>query len=617
MNRFFEFITILFHWSWKLISLFSVFLVNLTVLAILFVLLLVFVEPPVHVPEGSALLLNPSGRIVENTTAISPFSRIINRFAGIPMPQETQLQDILDAIDTAADDERIKIIALSLAELEQCSLNQLDVIGRALERFQQSGKKVLAIDGNYNQMQYYLASFADEIFLNPMGTVNLKGFGVFRLYMKELVDRLAVNFHLFRVGSYKSAAEPFIRDSMSDEDRESNKLWLTNLWNLYGETVVRNRNLPDGFLDRYIAEIPARLKQNEGRNSSMALDARLIDKVAAGADIDQYLRSLVGSSEDTTSFNHISLSDYLETVTRSYLNGDDEDRIGVIIANGNIMYGRNIPRQISSENITQLLRQAGRDEEIKAVVLRIDSAGGSAFASEQIRDELTRLQNSGKPVVISMGSLAASGGYWIAAGADKIVASPYTLTGSIGIFGMVPTFENTLAKYGISSDGVGTTKIAGSGSLLLPLPDEVGQAFQLNVEEGYYRFLALVAEGRGMSLAKVESIAQGRVWDGRTALEHGLIDQLGTLQDAIAEAGKLAGLSEYEPVYIIETPFSHSLMDSFGSQAVRWLETLHLLSSNQAALLDNLKKQVDLSLFFNDPAGLYSHCLIPQSPIAF
>jgi len=619
LKKLFIFLGVFVHWLWKLLSAGCTILFNLFVLFIVLLLLVFFVQPPVHVPNGSALVISPAGDIVEKTTAISPISRFINGFAGITLPRETLLQDIIDVINAAADDNRIKILVLHLTEIDQSSLNQLQAIGRALERFKSTGKKIIAIDDQYNQMQYYLASFADKIFLNPMGTINLRGFGVFRLYLKELADRLAVNFHLFKVGSYKSAMEPFTRNDMSDEARESNQLWLTNLWKLYSDTVVRNRNLSEGFIDRYINEMPSHLHRLGGSNSKMALDANLVDGIKTRAEIESYLSSLVGKSADDSSFKHINFSDYLETVTRSYQNGDNkQNRIGLIVAGGNIVYGKNVPGQISSENIRELIRKAKRDKTIKAVVLRIDSGGGSAFASEQIREELHLVQKSGKPVVVSMGALAASGAYWISAGADQIIASPYTLTGSIGIFGIMPTFENTLARYGVFSDGTGTTKIAGSGSPFLPLPPELSESIQLNVEEGYNRFLTIVSEGRKIPMEKVESFAQGRVWDGATAMNLGLVDKLGTLDDAIKEAGKLAGLAKYSAVYVRETSYSGlRLFNTLGQGAVRWAEQLHLFNSASKSFWYNFSKQVELSLFESDPSCIYAHCLIPHSAIAF
>lgn len=619
MKKLFVFIGAFIKRSWQLFSAGCTILFNLFILVVVLSLLTFFFQPPVQVPDGSALIVSPAGDIVEESTVTSPVSRFINGFAGVPLPQETLLQDIIDVIDTARDDKRIEILILSLAKTGQVSLNQLQTIGQALERFKTSGKKIIAIDAHYSQMHYYLASFADEIFLNPMGSINLRGFGVFRLYMKELVDRLAVNFHLFKVGSYKSAVEPFTRNDMSDEARESNQLWLANLWQLYSDTVSRNRNLPPDFLNKYINEIPAQLRRLDGSNSTMALDAGLVDGIKTHIEIEGYLRSLVGKSEDDSSFNHIDFTDYLETVSQSYQNDDStQDRIGLIITSGNIVYGKNVPGQISSESVCERLRRARTDDKIKAVVLRIDSGGGSAFASEQIRQELHQLQKSGKPVVVSMGAMAASGAYWISAGADKIIASPFTLTGSIGIFGILPTFENTLAKYGVFSDGTGTTKIAGSGSPFTPMPPELSESIQLNVENGYNRFLSIVSDGRKIPLEKVKDMAQGRVWDGTTALKLGLIDQIGTMDDAVQEAGKLAGLKKSSAVYIQDdSTSSPHLFNTLVKRTFHWPINLTFFSPDKQFFWFNFNQQLELSLFENDPANIYAHCLIPYSAIAF
>jgi protease-4 len=612
----------LFYWLWKLMSTGCLVFTNLVILAIVLVVLAVFFQPEIRVPDGSALIIEPRGDLVEEPTAINPVSRLFNGFAGIPLPQETLLQDILDAVNTAAEDDRIKILVLSLSRMKQGSLNQLHAIGQAVEAYKKSGKKVIAIDDQYTQSQYYLASYADEIYLNPMGNIGLRGFGIFRLYMKELLDKLAVTFHVFKVGSFKSATEPFLRNDMSEEAKVANRLWLTNLWDFYCRKIADNRHFSPELINTFINNMPELMDRAGGSASRMALEAGLIDGIKTWHEIEQYLSGLVGRSADDTSFKHIDFNEYMTTITPSFTeNEQDLSTVGIIVARGNIIYGEDVPGQISSESLSKRIRRAGRDESVKALVLRIDSGGGSAVASEKIRQELLLFQQSGKPLVISMGGLAASGAYWISASADRIIASPVTLTGSIGIFGVLPTFEKSMAAIGIHSDGIATSKIAGGGNPAMALPPELSRTIQLSVEEVYDRFLNVVSEGRNIPRKNVEKLARGRVWDGTTARELGLVDELGNLDDAIAAAGKLAGLTDFAPLYIMETPSTGSeFLRQFAQRTFQSLvrqEFFRLKGSFLWQTMATVNKRFDFSLFESDPANVYAHSLIPLSAIAF
>jgi len=609
---------VLFHWFWKLLNSCSSLFFNLLFLVLVLLIATFFLQPPVEVPDGAALVIDPAGDVVEQATVIDPFSRFINGFAGIPIPEETLLQDILDTINAAAGDDRIQVIVLSLARMGYSGLDQLQDIGHSLEQYKTTGKKVIAIDDDYNQGQYYLASFADEILLNPMGAIHLRGFGVFRLYMKEFLDRLAINFHVFKVGSFKSAIEPFTRNDMSAEAREANQLWLANLWNVFCEDIARNRGFEPEFINSFINSMPVLLRRAGGSNGSMALDAGLVDNLMTRPQIRDYLVSLVGESEDQETFNQINFLDYLETITPSFTVAENDDHIGLIVAQGNIVYGEDIPGQISSDSLGQLIRQARDDDTVKAVVLRIDSGGGSAFASEQIRQELLLLQQTGKPLVISMGATAASGAYWIAAGAEKIYASPFTLTGSIGIFGLFPTFEESIAKIGISSDGTGTTRLAGAENPTMPLSPELQEIIQLNVEEGYSRFVSIVAEGRQMPLEEVIQLAEGRVWDGAKAMELGLVDGLGGLDDAIGEAATLAGLTEYSTIYIQE-PGSRGrfFLQELGRWTIALLDRFQMSQPGTGSWLAKMRNQLDFLIFGRDPGSIFAHSLLPRAAVAF
>lgn len=619
MKKLFVFIGIMFKWFWKLLSISITLAANLFFLAIFILLVSFFIHPKINIPDGSALVIAPAGELVEKKTVIDPVSRFINGIAGLPLPRETMVQDILDVINTATDDARIKVLVLDLDNLNSGSLNQYRTIAQSLETFRQSGKKIIALGDQFDQGHYYLASFADEIYLNPMGSVNLWGFGVFRLYMKELFDRLAINFHVFKVGSFKSATEPFTRGSMSPEARSANQDWLNRVWDLFCLDIARNRDFPPDFITDFINKMPVYMRRAGGNSAQMAMDNHLIDGLMTRAEAENYLITLVGRAENDDSFRQVHFLDYLDTITPSYTKKQDHlDSIGIIVARGNIVYGESVPGQISSDGTGELIRQAREDKSIKAVVLRIDSGGGSAFASEQIRQELLLLQKSGKPLVVSMGALAASGAYWIAADADRILASPFTLTGSIGIYGIVPTFENAIAKIGVSSDGIGTTKIAAAGDPTQALPPELAESIQLSVEEGYQRFITIVAKGRELDPEIVEKIAQGRVWDGAKAKELGLVDELGGLKESVAVAAELAGLKEFSPIYMQHTIAPTS--DMFGY--FRWwskntLAGLRELTFDNARFLGSIKNHLDLLTLQGDPANIYAHSLIPTASFSF
>lgn len=604
---------------WKVLTTGSRVITNLLFLAVLIVFLSYFIEPEIEVPDGAALVLAPAGELVEKKTVIDPLSRFINGFAGIPLPEETLLQDVLDVIKRASEDERIRMIVLNLDELEQAGLNQLQTLGESLEDFRKSGKKIVAIGDQFSQGHYYLATFADEIYLDPMGSVNLLGFGVYRLYLKELMDRLAINFHIFKVGAFKSALEPFSRTSMSPEAREANQDWLTRIWEIFCSDIARNRDFAPEFITDFINNMSSFMERAGGNSAEMAVEANLIDGVMTRPEIRAYLISQVGIDEAGDTFRQIHFVDYLKTISPTFgtkvLNTNN---IGVIVARGNIVYGDMVPGQISSQELSKMIRQAREDEAIKAVVLRIDSGGGSAFASEQIRQELLLLKQAGKPLVVSMGALAASGAYWLAADADHIFASPFTLTGSIGIFGMIPTFEDSIAKIGLNSDGIGTTDMASATNLAEPLPPELKKTIQLGIEDGYRKFLTIVAEGRNMDLQKVRMIAEGRVWDGTKAMELGLVDELGGLAESVETAADMANLQEYKPVYLRpEISPGSSLLEHLNWRGQHSLASLLENLSGNRGILPTLNGNLSSLTLGRDPANLYTHSLLFSGLLTF
>jgi len=615
LKRILAFAMMILRATWKTLQVGTQLLTTLFFLLLTIVFLVaIFHHPRATIPEGAALVVAPEGTLTEETSAMDPMARFINNSLGMPVREETLLQDVIDVIRHAADDERIRVLVIAPGRLQQAGLNQIRAIGRAIEAFKEAGKQVIAVGDSFSQTQYYLASWADEIYLHPMGSVELRGFGVYRLYVRELLDRLSVNFHVFRVGTFKSALEPFMRNSMSPEARKANSFWLTNIWNRFCADIGDHRGVPPRAINDAINNLSGHLRAAGGNGARMALDTGLVDGLKDHQMFDDYLSSMVGRSEDRTTFRQVSMEDYLSTFTPSFTEaGEAREKIGLIVARGDIVYGEGGVGQIGSAFLCRQIRQARNDRQIKALVLRIDSGGGSALAAELIRRELELTRKSGRPVVVSMGSMAASGAYWLSADADRIVASPVTLTGSIGIFGALPTFEGSLARIGVHSDGTGTTGLADAGDPTRPLSEELGRAIQISVEEGYARFLAVVSQGRRIPAARVEKIAEGRVWDGATARKLGLVDELGTLEDAIAAARELAGSPEAVPVYI--EPPGPSLQRLLRHLSDRTARLLAPPSGSLAAVVHRQTPARALALLTgaSDPRHLYAYCLLPRT----
>jgi len=616
MKNIFSALSNIFGWIGKILTTTRSILGNMIFFLLLVVILTSFLSqkktPIIH---NAALILSLSGDIVEEKRPVNPVAELVAGFSPTPqIPTETLLQDILDAIHHAAGDNQIKCILLDLKDLGAIGLDQMQTIGEALNQFKKSGKKVIAAEDYYRQKTYYLASFASEIYLNPMGGVDLHGFASYHLFFREALEKLRINYHVFRVGAYKSAIEPIVRDSMSIEAKEQTRGLLTTLWTIFTADITRQRALPPDAIDQYANNIVAKLAAAGGDIARLALDSKLVDGLKDREEIRDYLALQTAASPDT-GFSQIPLQAYLRTITPSYqppLVAAD-NTIGVIIAEGMILDGAQPAGAIGGNTLAALIRKARLDPAIKAVTLRINSGGGSAFASELIRQEILELKKCNKPLVVSMGSTAASGGYWIAADADEIWASATSITGSIGIFAATPTFESSLAGLGVHSDGVGTTQLASGLDLTRPLAPPLKEVIQMILDNGYRQFLSLVATGRNLSMEKVQTIAEGRVFTGNEARQLGLVDKIGTLEDAIASAAKLAKLDDYTASYI-ERPrtFSEELLELFQNEVTAALLP-HLLSMPLAQRLARLATPVREFLLFNDPAGLYAHSLI-QGP---
>ncbi len=555
-----------------------VFVTNLLFVAIVFLVLMAIVSggAKLTVPDKGALVIAPEGTIVEQTSQSAPFEALLG---GNDIAAETRYQDLIDSLDAAKSDARIAIIVLDLEHLTGVSPAHLSGLGDALTAAKAAGKEIVSVGDYYTQGQYYLASFADTIYMHSMGQVLLTGFGSYQSYYKDLLDKLKVRVHVFRVGAYKAAVEPYTRTDMSPEAREANRAMIDELWQDYIAKVASNRKQSLDQLNEYVLHYEDVLKAADGDMARAALEHGLVDALISRDEMRQRLIAKVGESEGT--FRQIASSDYLRATRTVRAPGSNE--VGVVVASGMILPGEQPRGSVGADSLTELIRSARLDQNVKAVVLRVDSPGGAAISSEVIRQELEQLQTSGKPLVVSMAGVAASGGYWISATADEIWAAPTTVTGSIGIFGMVPTFEDSLASIGITRDGVGSAPLAGGLDPFGGISEPMGNILQANVEAGYKRFLDLVSRGRDMLPEQVDKIGQGRVWTGRKAHELGLVDGLGQLPDAVAAAAKRAGITDYQ-VRFIEKPLSareqllQQLTSSMGfASATQWARELSQL----------------------------------------
>jgi len=520
---------------------------------------------------------------------------------------------VVDAIAAGKEDERVKALVFDLSSFEGARMTKLQDVRDAIIDFKTSGKKVIATSDEYEQDAYYLAAFADEVLVHKMGAVMLQGFGRYKMYFKDGIDRLGLDIHIFRVGEYKSAVEPFLRDDMSPQARDANLEWLGDLWQIYLEDVAAARGMTADRLNEYAFDFFHLIEETNGDSARAALDFGLVDAALTRIELRQRLVELVGEDEKTHTYRQIAFGEYLKTIDEDRFGRDAKgDRVGVIVARGTILDGSHPAGTIGGDSTAALIAQARNDENIKAIVLRVDSGGGSAFASEVIRREFEKARADGKPVVISMGSVAASGGFWISTSSDQIWAHPATITGSIGIFGMFPTYQRPLAQYlGVRVDGVSTAPLAG----VRPdraLPEEVGAAIQIMIDQGYREFLSRVAESRGMSTEEVDRIARGRVWSGEDAFELGLVDHLGNLDDAVAAAAELAELGDdYEVSYIEkEEELKDQILRSLMAQAVRAAGPEAANDTPFDEVVRQVRSSADALTGLNDPNHAYSLSLI-------
>lgn len=612
MRTLWRFIAGFFKWTWRVLNFVREMVLNLFFIF----LVLVGVGIWMQIGNGSnseqtargALLLDISGVIVDKTSTNHRLGALGRQLFGASSDrlQENSLFDIVNAIRQAKDDRNITGIVLDLKNFTGADQPSMRYIGKALREFRDSGKPIFAVGENYSQGQYYLASFANKIWLSPQGQVDLHGFATNGLYYKTLLDKLKVSTHVFRVGTYKSAVEPFIRDDMSPAAREADSRWIGELWQNYLHTVSANRQISPQQLFPGAQAIIDGLTSVGGDTAKYALDHKLVDALASSADVEKALTEQFGWSKTENNYRAISYYDYsLKTPA------DTGGTIAVIFANGAIMDGEETPGNVGGDTTASQIRDARLDPKVKAIVLRVNSPGGSVNASEVIRAELAAARAAGKPMVVSMGGMAASGGYWISTPANYIVASPSTLTGSIGIFGVINTVENSLSSIGVHSDGVSTSPLADI-SMTKSLSPEVQQMMQLSIEYGYKRFITLVADARKRTPEQIDKIAQGHVWTGEDAKANGLVDSLGDFDDAVAKAAELAKLKQWHLDYYQDEPtVLDMVMDSMtGSVRAMLPEAIQaMLPAPLVSAANTVKAEGDKLAAFNDPQNRYAFCL--------
>jgi protease IV len=609
----------IFGATWHLWNFLCRLVINLVITFIVIAILaVVFSSRITKVPASAALVVDPQGNLVEQYSG-DLAQRAINRSLGQKQRSQTRLRDVVAAIEHAKNDHRIKALVLKTDEMDGggflggAALSDLQDIGRAIRDFKKTGKPVFALGDSYTQSQYYLASMANTVFIHPQGMVFLHGYGIYQPYFKDALDKLGVEVNVFRVGKYKSAVEPLMLNGMSPDARRDWSGVANVLWKAYQRDVTKARNLKSDALSNYIDNVDTGLAAVGGDRAKLALKSGLVDEIATEDKMAAAVTKIVG--EENHSFRQIDFLDYLQAVVDDGINADG-DAVGVIIAAGDIQPGDQPSGSIGGDSTSELIRKARYDNSIKAVVLRVDSPGGSAFASDLILRQIELTKEAGKPVIVSMGSVAASGGYWISMAGDEIFANPTTLTGSIGIFGLFPTFQKTLAKIGVHSDGVGTTPLSDAFDVTRPMSAFTKKAFQLSIENGYQEFITKVAQNRHMSVDAVNAIAQGRVWSGEEARRLGLVDKFGNLQDAIAEAAQLGKLEPHYSVRYIEQPLSlkdrliiaiaKNSNSSLGSNLVSSL--LPTADFSGAPWYGEMLRLANTFKVFTDPRGIYAYC---------
>lgn len=564
------------------------------------------------IPASAALVIRPAGSLVDQLAG-DPFDRALAELVG-DADAQTLVKDIVDGLAYAKDDDRISMVVLDLSAMPGGGLSKLQRVANAIDDFRLSGKMVIAKADYYGQGSYYLASHADEVTMHPDGILILSGFGAYLNFYKGALDKLKIDWNIFRVGTYKAAVEPYMRNDMSPEYRESLGAILDQLWSRYLADVEAARELEEGTVAELLDDLVENVRATGGDLAQVAVDAGLIDKLMTREEFRERVIEIAGTNGDDEDYPSASLDDYLQQMRLLHGEKPAEENVAIVVAAGEILNGSQPPGTIGGDSTANLLREARKDDSVKAVVFRVDSPGGSAFASEVILNEIEAIKAAGKPVVVSMSSVAASGGYWVSMAADRIYASPYTITGSIGIFGMFPTFQRSLETLGITTDGIGTTMWAGELRPDREMSQEMRDLFQISIDKGYDDFISGVAMYRGLSKDVVDGLAQGRIWTADDALENGLIDGLGGIDAAILAAAELANLAadEFGSKYFEQElePGEQLLLDlmtgakSFGLTVDSFVRSRPAVE-RAADILDDVLAPL---VRFNDPRGIYSHC---------
>ena len=602
----------LFRWSWRVLNFIREFILNLFLIVLILAGVGIWLQlssagnsEPV---QQGALKVDLSGMLVDKPSVSNRLSRISRQLLGANSDrlQENSLFDVVDAIRQAKTDSNITGIVLDLRDFAGGDQPSLQYVGKALREFRDSGKPVYALGDSYSQAQYYLASFANKIWLSPQGTVDLHGFATNGLYYKTLLEKLKVSSHVFRVGTYKSAVEPFLRDNMSPDARDADSRWITQLWQNYLNTVSANRQITPEQLFPGAAGVISGLEAVQGDTAKYALNNKLVDALSSRAAADQALAKTFGWDKANNDYRYVSIYDY-----RLKQLAQQKGNIAVILASGAIMDGEESAGNVGGDTTAAQIREARLDPAVKAIVLWVNSPGGSVTASEAIREELAAAHEAGKPVVVSMGGMAASGGYWISTPADYIIAAPSTLTGSIGIFGVINTVENSLDAIGVHTDGVATSPLADVAATKT-LPAEVQQLMQLTIENGYRNFIGLVAASRHKTPEQIDAIAQGHVWTGSDAKNNGLVDALGDFDDAVAKAASLAKVTQPSLNWYQDEPgMLDLLLNQMNASAQAVLpDALKIwLPAPVQEVVSAMQAQPGLLGKLNDPQNRYAFCL--------
>ena len=560
---------------------------------------------PTPLPDKAALLIAPSGALVEDAPAPTPLAALFNQ----EYQQPTVLQDIISAIRWAAEDDRISAVVLDLENVSGPTTSQTVEISAAIAEFKDAGKPVIARADFYSQANYLLAAQADQVLLHPEGGLFLEGFSVYRAYLRTFLERVRVTMHVFRAGDNKSAVEPYLRDDMSDGEREVITRWLTGLWSAFTGLAESGRGMPLGSMDAFIAAFPEKLNASQNDLAETLLAAGWIDVLADHAEMDAALIKWVGAEDEAGLAPMVTLEQYQEELaTRRSETEQGLPLIAIVPVEGTLVPGENEEGMAGSDTITHYIETALEADALAAMVLRVNSPGGSVFASEQIRRKLFEVRERGIPLVVSMGSVAASGGYWIAAEADEIWALPTTITGSIGAFSAFPTIEGVFDYIGVTVDGLGTTSLAGAASFERGLSPEMASIVQALSVGAYQDFVQLVANGRGMTREAVEQVADGLVWTGQEAAMNGLVDGLGGLDEAVAAAASLAGVEQWRTRRTSVPPSFESLFIEELSRSL----TQSVLPKGAwfQALANSFTPVVKSVSSLRDPAHLYVQCLL-------